>query len=77
MVKMQGDGEHTSVCISGMEFPVVDGVVEVPEGAVKTLESLGFKVLSSTANEAEPVAEPVDEAEPVAEPDPKTGKPKK
>jgi len=42
MMKLQGPANASSVTVAGEEFPVVDGVVEVPEQFGAELASFGF-----------------------------------
>ncbi len=58
MSKFMCEGDVSSVSIKGMEFLVVDGVVECPDSAAPELGAMGFVRVSEVVAEAVPEVPP-------------------
>lgn len=75
MAKMQAPQDFSAVSVSGVQFDVVDGFVNVPDNTVEELSRLGFVQVPSDAPAPvvkpitkTPPAPPADSVEPPAPP---------
>lgn len=58
MVRLKAPADHTSVSFQGVEYPVDDGHVEVPETAESVLRSHGYVRPEDAPEAAEPSEDP-------------------